>query len=85
MIYMYLRKKLFHYWLLGHQNNHKNYYVKAIKGEEPKAFTKVLPTSDYNQDIWVAGGRKSALKILKGLDIIYYQKKITHTIHVIHQ
>ena len=48
-------------------NNHKNYYVKAIKGEEPEAFTKFLPTSDYNQDIWSSGGRKSALKTLKGL------------------
>ncbi len=48
-------------------NNYKNYYVKAIKREEPEALAKVLPSSDYNRNIWNAGGRKSALKILKGL------------------
>lgn len=49
------------------KNNHKNYCVKDVKGEMPGALAEVLPASDYNPDIWIAGGRQNALKILKKL------------------
>ncbi len=49
------------------ENNHRNYYVNSLKGEIPTALTTVLPTSEYNKNIWIAGGRKCALKILKSM------------------
>lgn len=49
------------------KNSFRNYISKSIRLEKPQLLESVLPKAEFNKEIFIDGGRKNALKLMKRL------------------